>query len=121
MTESQRPTAFPALTHWVSLSRTTLRPRSSHDTSVTGIFKRRSHDDHLGNAGQSEDSNLSPSYEEVSSQRYYDKKRAQGKTHNQAIRALGRHLCRVMFRMLKQQRPYQLREPATTAVDATHV
>ena len=25
------------------------------------------------------------------SQRYYEKKRAQGKTHNQAIRALGRH------------------------------
>src|SRR5690625_3414744 len=31
------------------------------------------------------------------SQRFYEKKRAQGKTHNQAIRALGRHLCRVLF------------------------
>lgn len=47
------------------------------------------------------------------SQRYYEKKRAQGKTHNQAIRALGRHLCRVMFRMLKQERPYEVREPKT--------
>lgn len=47
------------------------------------------------------------------SQRYYDKKRAQGKSHNQAIRALGRHLCRVIFRMLKQNRPYEVREPVT--------
>lgn len=46
------------------------------------------------------------------SQRYYDKKRAQGKTHNQAIRALGRHLCRVLFHMYQQGRPYQVREPA---------
>ncbi len=44
------------------------------------------------------------------SQLYYEKKRAQGKTHNQAIRALGRHLCRVMFRMLKQGRPYEVRD-----------
>ncbi|MFZ5594907.1 MAG: transposase [Pseudomonadota bacterium] len=45
------------------------------------------------------------------SRRFYEKKRAQGKTHNQAIRALGRHRCRVMFRMLKQGRPYEVREP----------
>jgi transposase len=43
------------------------------------------------------------------SQRYYDKKRAQGKKHNQAIRALGRHLCRIIYKMLKEQREYQLR------------
>ena len=36
------------------------------------------------------------------SQRYYEKKRAEGKRHNQAIRALGRHLCRVIFKMLSQ-------------------
>ncbi len=40
------------------------------------------------------------------SQRYYEKKRAEGKRHNQAIRALGRHLCRVIFKMLSQDRPY---------------
>ena len=40
------------------------------------------------------------------SQRYYEKKRAEGKKHNQAIRALGRHLCRVIFKMLSQERPY---------------
>ncbi len=40
------------------------------------------------------------------SQRYYEKKRANGKRHNQAIRALGRHLCRVIFKMLTQERPY---------------
>lgn len=42
------------------------------------------------------------------SQRYYDKKRAEGKRHNQAVRALGRHLCRVIFRMLKNRRGYIL-------------
>ncbi len=41
------------------------------------------------------------------SQRYYEKKRAEGKRHNQAIRALGRHLCRVIFKMLNQERPYR--------------
>lgn len=40
------------------------------------------------------------------SQRYYDKKRSEGKKHNQAIRALGRHLCRVIFKMLKDNRRY---------------
>ncbi len=42
------------------------------------------------------------------SQRYYEKKRAEGKKHNQAIRALGRHLCRVIFKMLAQERPYRI-------------
>ncbi len=42
------------------------------------------------------------------SQRYYEKKRAEGKKHNQAIRALGRHLCRVIFKMLSQDRPYRI-------------
>jgi transposase len=43
------------------------------------------------------------------SQRYYAKKRAQGKGHNQAIRALGRHLCRIIYKMLKEEREYQIR------------
>jgi transposase len=42
------------------------------------------------------------------SQRYYEKKRLEGKSHNQAIRALGRHLCRVLFSMLRDNRPYYL-------------
>jgi transposase len=42
------------------------------------------------------------------SQRYYEKKRAQGKTHNQAIRALGRHLCRVIYKLLKEERDYEI-------------
>jgi len=42
------------------------------------------------------------------SQRYYERKRAEGKKHNQAIRALGRHLCRVIFKMLTQERPYRI-------------
>lgn len=41
---------------------------------------------------------------------YYDKKRAEGKKHNQAIRSLGRHLVRVMWSMLKNCRDYELRE-----------
>ena len=43
------------------------------------------------------------------SKHYYDKKRAEGKKHNQAIRALGRHLCRVIYSMLKHNREYELR------------
>jgi len=42
------------------------------------------------------------------SQRYYEKKRAMGKTHNQAIRALGRHLCRVIFKMITTDQPYRI-------------
>ena len=43
------------------------------------------------------------------SRAYYDQKRAEGKTHNQAIRALGRHLVRVIWAMLRDQRDYELR------------
>jgi transposase len=49
------------------------------------------------------------------SQRYYDKKRSEGKKHNQAIRALGRHLCRIIYKMLKDQRDYEIRlQPGNT-------
>ncbi len=44
------------------------------------------------------------------SQRYYEKKRAEGKKHNQAIRALGRHLCRVIYQLLKEERDYEIRD-----------
>jgi len=44
------------------------------------------------------------------SQRYYEKKRLEGKSHNQAIRALGRHLCRVIFNMLRDNRDYDRRD-----------
>jgi transposase len=43
------------------------------------------------------------------SQRYYEKKRSEGKKHNQAIRALGRHLGRIIYKMLKQEREYEIR------------
>jgi transposase len=43
------------------------------------------------------------------SQRYYEKKRSEGKKHNQAIRALGRHLCRIIYKMLKEKREYKVR------------
>ena len=44
------------------------------------------------------------------SQQYYDKKRAEGKKHNQAIRSLGRQLCRVMYQLLKEERAYEIRD-----------
>jgi transposase len=44
------------------------------------------------------------------SQRYYEKKRSEGKTHNQAIRALGRHLCRVIYKLLKEERDYKIQD-----------
>lgn len=43
------------------------------------------------------------------SKTYYDKKRAEGKKHNQAIRSLGRHLTRVIWSLIKQQRNYEIR------------
>ncbi len=42
------------------------------------------------------------------SRAYYDRKRVHGKTHMQALRALARHLARVLFSMLKQNRNYRL-------------
>jgi transposase len=43
----------------------------------------------------------------ASSKAYYDRKRAQGKKHNQAIRALGRHLVRVIWSMVTNGRNYE--------------
>ena len=43
------------------------------------------------------------------SQTYYDKKRAEGKKHNQAIRSLARHLVRVLWKMLTENRDYEIR------------
>jgi len=43
------------------------------------------------------------------SQKYYERKRGEGKKHNQAIRALGRHLCRIIYKMLKEERQYEIR------------
>lgn len=44
------------------------------------------------------------------SKRYYEKKRAEGKKHNQAVRATGRHLVRVIWSMLKNGRDYESRD-----------
>jgi transposase len=41
--------------------------------------------------------------------RYYQKKRAEGKAHNQAIRALGRHLVRVIWALIRDKRDYEMR------------
>lgn len=42
------------------------------------------------------------------SKRYYDKKRSEGKKHNQAVRSLGRHMVRVIWSMLKNKRDYRV-------------
>lgn len=39
---------------------------------------------------------------------YYQKKRDEGKKHNQALRSLGRHMVRVIFKMLQEDRDYHL-------------
>ena len=45
----------------------------------------------------------------ASSKAYYDRKRAEGKKHNQAIRALGRQLIRVIWALVKSARAYEIR------------
>ena len=47
------------------------------------------------------------------SRAYYDKKRAEGKTHNQAVRALGRHLISVIWSMITRQRNYVSKDSTT--------
>ncbi len=44
------------------------------------------------------------------SKAYYDKKREEGKRHNQAVRCMGRHLVRVIWSMIEHGREYELRE-----------
>jgi transposase len=44
----------------------------------------------------------------LQSHTYYDKKRSEGKSHNMAVRALGRHLSRVIWSMLRKDRDYDL-------------
>lgn len=41
---------------------------------------------------------------------YYDKKRAEGKRHNQAVRSLGRHITRVIWSLIKNNRAYEIKE-----------
>jgi transposase len=43
------------------------------------------------------------------SRAYYERKRAEGKRHNQALRCLGRHMVRVIWALVKQQRHYEIR------------
>lgn len=43
------------------------------------------------------------------SRAYYERKRSEGKSHNQALRSLGRHMVRVIWCMLRDGRDYQIR------------
>jgi len=40
----------------------------------------------------------------------YDKKRSEGKEHNHALRCLARHLIKVIFKLLKENRDYVIKE-----------
>ena len=44
------------------------------------------------------------------SKAYYEKKRAEGKDHNHALRCLARQLIKVIFKMLKEDRDYIVKE-----------
>jgi len=44
------------------------------------------------------------------SNNYYKKKRAEGKKHNQAVRSLGRHITRIIWSLVKNDRTYKIRE-----------
>ena len=44
------------------------------------------------------------------SKAYYDKKRAEGKKHNQAVRSLGRHMTRIIWSLVKNNTRYEIRE-----------
>ncbi len=50
------------------------------------------------------------------SKEYYEKKRAEGKKHNQAVRSLGRHITRVIWSLMKNNKLYKPKEmpPKTT-------
>jgi transposase len=55
--------------------------------------------------------------------RYYDKKRTEGKKHNQTLRSLARHMIRVIWSMLRDQRDYEIREEVelkTAVIDHNH-
>ena len=43
------------------------------------------------------------------SKKYYEKKRSEGKKHNQSVRSLGRHMVRVIWSMVKNKRDYESR------------
>ncbi|MGE5423054.1 MAG: IS110 family transposase [Ignavibacteriales bacterium] len=49
------------------------------------------------------------------SKAYYEKKRSEGKKHNQALRSLGRHMVRVIWRMAKENRFYECKKEAKVA------
>ena len=49
------------------------------------------------------------------SKRYYEKKRTEGKTYNQALRSLGRHMIRVIWRLVKDNRAYESKQETQSA------
>ncbi len=49
------------------------------------------------------------------SKRFYDRKRGEGKRHTQAVLALARRRVNVLWALLRDDRPYQLAHPLTTA------
>jgi transposase len=52
------------------------------------------------------------------SRTFYDRKRAEGKRHNQAVLALARRRVNVLWALLRDHRPYQASPPVSTAAAA---
>ncbi len=52
---------------------------------------------------------------DTASRIYYDRKRAEGKRHNQAVLALARRRLNVMWAMLRDHKPYQSTAPNAAA------
>jgi hypothetical protein len=45
--------------------------------------------------------------QEAWAREYYDRKRAEGKTHSMAVRALANHWTRIIYAMWQRRQPYQ--------------
>lgn len=51
---------------------------------------------------------------------YYDKKRDEGKLHAQALLCLSRQLCKLVWALIRDQRPYRTDTPAASVADHSH-
>ncbi|MFK8012959.1 MAG: IS110 family transposase [Marinicellaceae bacterium] len=83
-----------------------MAPLDNNSGNSTGIKKSKNVNSHAKAAMMSAVDKHRIYIEE--SKLYYEKKRNEGKKHNQAIRSLGRHMVRVVFKMLTLDRDYQI-------------
>lgn len=55
----------------------------------------------------------------IESKKYYEKKKSEGKKHNQAIRSLGRHMVRVIWSLVKNNKLYNEKKTENCALKLT--